>query len=437
MKIACFIRGLRHFLIVLYVKYMLNQCCGSLTLKEKSVFCRLIIPIMQTVKNLLLAGAAFFLFASTSAQDFTTNPFGKGLINITSQDTSWSAKVSTRIQTRYDGVYVMTDDTAFTGDQYMEKAVVRRARIKGHGFAFSPKIKYKFEYDLVNGQVLDAVVKWNFTGNWEVWFGQTKLPGNVERIISSQNLQFVDRSSLNSRFTLDRDAGLQLRHKFKIGDAFLVREAFAVSQGEGLNQTGWSAGNDYSGRVEVFPFGKFAGKGEYVGSDQKRESSPRIMLAGAYSYNVNALRSRGQKGDYISTAPRDIETIFADFVFKYKGLSMMVEYVQRRTTDGLPVVAGTWDPKGHVLSVDETYYTGSAINAQIGYLFNCNWEVAGRFTQITPQALTQIDNFNEYTLAVSRYIVGHNLKFQTDVSLIQEENSYDEVVIRFQTEFAF
>jgi phosphate-selective porin OprO and OprP len=405
--------------------------------KENSVFCASIESVMRTIKNLFFLAIVGLASSNISAQDFTVNPFGKGLINITSKDSSWTAKVSSRIQTRYDGLYVMTNDTAFTGDHYQDKAVVRRARIKGSGYAFSPKIKYKFEYDLVNGQVLDAVVKWNFVGNFEVWFGQTKLPGNVERIISSQNLQFVDRSSLNSRFTTDRDAGLQLRHKFKVGDTFFVREAFAVSQGEGLNQTGWSSGNDYSGRIEVFPFGGFTKKGEYSGSDQQREAKPKVMIAGAYSYNVNALRSRGQGGFYVSTAPRDLETIFADFTFKYKGLSIMIEYAQRRVTDGLPVVDGVWDPKGHILSVNETYYTGSAINAQMGYLFNCNWEVAGRFTQVTPESLTQIDNFNEYTLGISRYIVGHNLKFQADVSLIQEENSYDEVVVRFQTEFAF
>ena len=97
------------------------------------------------------------------------------------------------------------------------------AKIKGSGFAFSPKVQYKFEYDVANGQVLDAVIKWNFTGNWTVWFGQTKLPGNIERVFSSQKLQLVDRSLLNSRFTLDRDAGFQLRHHFKLGKSFLVR----------------------------------------------------------------------------------------------------------------------------------------------------------------------------------------------------------------------
>ena len=38
---------------------------------------------------------------------------------------------------------------------------------------------------------------WHFAKNWELWAGQTKLPGNVERVISSGDLQLVDRSLLN------------------------------------------------------------------------------------------------------------------------------------------------------------------------------------------------------------------------------------------------
>ena len=41
--------------------------------------------------------------------------------------------------------------------------------------------------------ILDAVVKWGFAPGWELWAGQTKLPGNIERVISSANLQFVDQ----------------------------------------------------------------------------------------------------------------------------------------------------------------------------------------------------------------------------------------------------
>ena len=136
----------------------------------------------------------FICFITTFfSQDVTNNRFGKGLINVMSQDSSWSTKVAFRFQTQYEGSYDFNDSS------FSDRAYVRRARIKGSGHAFSPRLTYKFEYDVANGYVLDAVIKWNFVGNWTVWFGQTKLPSNIERVFSSQKLQLVDRSLLNSK----------------------------------------------------------------------------------------------------------------------------------------------------------------------------------------------------------------------------------------------
>jgi hypothetical protein len=41
-------------------------------------------------------------------------------------------------------------------------------------------------------------------------FGQTKLPGNNQRVVSSGSLEFTDRTINNSRFNIDRDFGLFL-----------------------------------------------------------------------------------------------------------------------------------------------------------------------------------------------------------------------------------
>ena len=365
-----------------------------------------------------------FLFISfsliTFSQNMTNTPFGKGLINVFAKDSSWSTKVAFRFQTRYDGTYDFSDSS------FSDKAYVRRARIKGSGNVFTPKISYKFEYDVANGYVLDAVLKWNFAGNWTVWFGQTKLPGNIERVFSSQKLQLVDRSLLNSRFTLDRDAGFQLRHHFTIGKSFLIREKIAVSQGECLNQTVSSKGKGYTARIELLPFGKFTGKGDYFASDLKREEKPKLMLSLTYDYNDNALRTRGQKGAYINGTLRDLQNIQADAHFKYKGLSFFGEYANRTVIGGSPVN-----------ELNEIYYTGSALNLQAGYLFKNNWELAGRFTQLNPENVTGFNDVNQYTIGFSKYVVGHNLKIQGDIGITQEANKDDLLLIRLQTEFNF
>lgn len=377
-----------------------------------------------------------FVFSSiymlSFGQDITNNPFGKGLINVMAKDSSWSTKMAFRFQARYDGSYTMGEGS------FSDKAYIRRARIKGSGHAFSPKVTYKFEYDMANGQVLDAVLKYNFFGNWTIWFGQTKLPGNIERIFSSQKLQLVDRSLLNSKFTLDRDAGFQLRHHFKLGKTFLVREILSVSQGEGLNQNGSSSGSGYTGRIDLLPFGKFTNKGDYFASDLKREETPKLMISATYDYNQNAMRSRGQKGSYITNTGdlRDLQSLFVDVHFKFKGLSFFGEYVNRKANDS-PIVSVLYDELGNAIDGDYTYYTGSAINLQAGYLMKNNWEIAGRYTQVSPDGATGNNNMKEYTLGFSRYVVGHNLKIQGDIGFTQEANKDDMLLIRLQTEFNF
>ncbi len=396
------------------------------------------------VRSVALFALSLCMITSVHAQDgknqdTTNTAFGKGLINVVGEDSTWYAKMAFRFQTRYEGTYVDLEEGSGE-NEYSDRFLVRRARIKGSGWATkSRRLKYKFEYDVHNGFVLDAVVKWAFDKNmnWELWFGQTKLPGNMERVISSQKLQFVDRSLLNSKFTLDRDAGVQLHGKQKFGDKFLVKEKFAYSQGEGLNQTGQSTGNGYTARLELFPLGKF--KDAYVASNLKRHKEPKLMIAVTYDYNDNAVRTRGQKGSYIDSSmpTRDLQTIFADVHLKWDAFSWMVEYANRTATNGSPLIYGQVVEMGDIITLNDSYYTGQSLNTSLGYLLPSNWEVAARYTQVEPETATMNPDLTQYGFGVSRYIVGHNLKVQSDINLLQEEGSPDEIMFRLQTEFNF
>jgi hypothetical protein len=383
-----------------------------------------------------LKGAVFqvvvgiFLLNSLAAfsQTKINDTFGKGITFLAS-DSSFKFNFKFRIQNRYDGFYLSADDTSYSGPTYEDKFYIRRSRIKMSGFAFSPKLKYKFEYDLVKGVILDAVIKWNFAGNFDLWVGQTKLAGNRERVISSQNLQFVDRSLLNSNYTLDRDKGLQLRHHFNLGK-ILIREVASISVGEGINYTNFSGNSGYNctERVEILPFGEFKKKGDYIGGDIAREENLKLSLGFTYDYNDNAIQEHGQKGD-VMTETRDLTTFFADLMLKYKGLSILGEY----TTKSARVSPTIVDTSGLVI---ESFYTGTGINLQLGYLFKKNWEIAGRMTQITPDDMTGNPNIAMYTLGISKYIVGHSLKVQSDFSIIQTEGEDDMLGIRVQMELA-
>lgn len=399
--------------------------------KNSSFFC---------VGAVWLVGFLIFTSFSTYSQTSVEAKFGKG-IRIVAQDSSFALKFSTRFQTLYSG----TLNTA--SDDYNDQLLIRRARLKFEGFAYSPKLEYKIELGLSNRDIggrdlpqnnfadniiLDAVLKWNFYKNFELWVGQTKLPGNRERVVSSQKLQFVDRSILNSYFNIDRDIGIQLQHSFNI-DNVVFRENFSISMGEGRNVTGTNAGGyDYTLRGEILPFGEFEGGGDYVGSDLEREESPKLAIGFSYDFNDRASREGGQTGRYLN-GNRDLSTIFIDGMFKYKGSSLMFEYAHKEALDG-PVVRSS--DLNNEIELLQYFDTGSGFNIQYGYLFKNDFELAGRYSHVKPEDIVFENKHTEYTLGLSKYIVGHSLKIQSDISLVQEQSQDDELRFRLQIEMA-
>lgn len=390
-----------------------------------------------------LVGLFLLALTTTFAQESNAPIFGKGLFNLVGKDSTFTMKIGVRAQ-------ILTISNWPENGDYESNMLVRRARLKADGWAFTPRLKYKFELGLSNRDIsgaskytsdapryiLDAVVKYNFAGNWELWFGQTKLPGNRERVISSANLQQVDRSLLNSRFNIDRDMGFQLRNHHTIGEKFVVREIFSLSQGEGRNVTkGNLGGHQYTGRLEFLPFGTFASKGDYVGSDLKRESTPKLSVAATYDFNNDAVKTRSNMGSYMENDlgfhETNITTWFVDAMFKYDGFSFMAEWADRTADD--PIAKNSdGTPTGDIVNV------GSGLNLQTGYLFPSNWEVSGRYTNINlDKEITGKDLESQYTLGLSRYIVGHKLKVQTDVSYLDLENDNNEVMWRLQFEIHF
>lgn len=386
-----------------------------------------------------------FLLAITTlhAQEIKSGKFGKGLFNIVGQDSSWTMKVGLRAQ-------LLGTSTWEEGADNETSFLTRRARLKFDGYAYSPKLKYKIELGLSNRDqsgasaftsnapryILDAVLMWNFHENFVLWFGQTKLPGNRERVISSANLQQVDRSLLNSRFTIDRDFGFQLRHTTKLSDKFTTKEIFSLAQGEGRNITTDNLGGyQYTGRIELFPFGTFSSKGDYKGSDLKREPKPKLSLAFNYDHNNNAVKTRSNQGSYMLTDTgfyeTNINTLFIDAMFKYNGFSFMAEYADRTADD--PFAKNS----DGTLTGDEVQ-VGKGLNLQTGYLLNNDWEISARYTDINlDQIITGKNPETQYTLGLSKYIVGHSLKVQTDISHLELKGGNNELMYRLQVDIHF
>ena len=327
------------------------------------------------------------------------------------------------------------------------EAQIKRLRLRFDGYIFSPKFIYSIQlgfsgYDAKNrenGQVniiRDAIVYYRPSPDWNIGFGQTKLKTNRARINSSSALQFVDRSIVNSEFGGDRDFGFFGEYHYGSYDGFALAALASVTMGEGRNWSSSSTdGLDYTGRVEIFPFGRFHAKGEYTEGDTEYEERVKLMVAGGYSFNHNASLVQSFKGDMLPDgATRNIGSYYADIVLKYRGFAFNADYMGRHLPcGGSPV----FDESGTFV------YTGCGVNVQASYLFDRKWEIALRNSTMLPDKAVQgaagYRTWNQSTIGVTRYIIGHSLKVQMDVSY----NCMDRLVasplndrwsLRFQVE---
>jgi hypothetical protein len=376
------------------------------------------------------------------SQDVSNSSFGKGLRLVTA-DSSLSVKFHFRMQHLYTASFDQESE------KFESNALVRRSRLKFSGKAYSDKLSYKVELGLTSrdigtnkefGQgrdasriILDALLKYRFQKHWTLWIGQTKLPGNRERVVSSANLQFVDRSLVNSRFNIDRDMGIQLRGKLKAGQ-MVFEPKFSISNGEGRNITeGNHGGLCYTARLDWLPFGQFEGKKQdYILSDINRQSKPKLAIGITANENQNTVRQQGQLGSFVidsmgNFVESTLSHIEADAHFKFKGFSALVEWA--KTTGS-----------NKQSDVSSKFMTGEGINAQVGYLLHSNWELSARYTEVEPDSdVSGIKQQKEYTLGFSKYIVGHSLKVQSDFAAVQNDISTDQNTYRcrIQVEMQF
>ncbi|WP_127122514.1 porin [Chryseotalea sanaruensis] len=344
--------------------------------------------------------------------------YGKGL-GITSPDSLFMLNIRFRIQNRFAFATESLEDL----DIKEVEARVRRLRLRFDGFIYNPKLTYVIQLSFSRGDmdfddtgfpnvVRDAIVLYSVNEHFTIGLGQTKLPGNRQRVNSSGDLQLPDRSIVNSTFNVDRDFGLQFYYNNKIGFmTYVVRGA--ITSGEGRNVTKSDRGLAYTGRLELLPFGYFTNGGDYFEGDLSREPKPKVSVGLTYSDNENATRTGGQLGVFLPPGEqRDIETGMVDFLLKYNGWALASEYLNRSTIDPLILI----DP----IESDYAFiYKGHGFNLQGSYLFKNNLELVSRFSEVKPDM--ELADFTpyikQYTIGTTKYMKGHRVKLQCDVTL--------------------
>jgi hypothetical protein len=346
--------------------------------------------------------------------------YGKGL-GITSADSLFQLNIRFRMQNRVTYFNEEKEDNRY-------EAQIRRLRLRFDGYVLNPKFLYVIQLSFAPGDVgeiqegeniniiRDAVFYYRPNKHWNFLFGQTKLPGNRQRVNSSGALQLTDRTINNARFTIDRDFGFQAYYINEKTDAFSYNVKTAVSTGEGRNWTQTSDdGVALTGKVELFPFGSFKNNGIYFEGDVARESKPKLMLSGAFQQNNKAVRTNGQLGNLLFE-PKTIRSYFADLMFKYNGWAFMSAYMQRESSDLV-----TYNPDD--ITQFNYVYAGKGMDYQLSYIFKNNFEVIGRFSNqfVDHEIKPFTPDLKQYSLGVTKYIREHAFKLQAEVTFDEKE----------------
>lgn len=365
---------------------------------------------------LLLSGK---VVSQTEVDERAVISFDKGL-GFFAPDSTFGFNIRFRMQNRIGMTTVSSRE--LSPEEF--EANVRRLRLRFDGFIGKTGLTYYLQLSFsrsdqdwdasgVPGIVRDAMVFYTFSDQFYIGMGQGKLPGNRQRVISSGQQQFADRSLVNAIFNIDRDFGIMGYYTNQLAGLHYNLKG-AISSGEGRNMPRTDSGLAYTARIELLPMGPFRNDGDFSEGDLMREPTPKLSIGGAYSINKQAQRTSGQRGPFL-THPTDIENFFVDAIAKYQGWALQAEFARRNADTKYK-----WNMCGLQMmqDIDEPVYTGYGINTQLSHVFQNYFEIAGRYTYVKPDITTSLfePETRIVTLGLTKYVPSHRNKLQLNVS---------------------
>lgn len=341
-------------------------------------------------------------------------------------------------------------------DETYNRFRIRRARVRFDGSVFHDKLRFRLGLDMVKGSetddasgslLNDAWVAYRPWGNKLVLsFGQRSTPtDNCELQMSSHTLQFGERSKVTSVFSTIREVGVFAESSFRVGSEALLRPAIAITDGSGPVSEGRRYGGlKYGARLNYLPMGAFRSMGGSREGDMAYELTPKLSVGLAYSYTDGTSDRRGGRsnGDILYMNDRneielpDYAKLAADVVFKYRGFSVLGEYVktwgyvpssitQRVRNDG--TTAKTFEVNGEQnveAYIKDRMMLGEGFNIQAGYMLRSFWSFDLRYTRLNPDEYSYMNNnlyFNRrnfYDVSVSKYLTrNYAAKIQLTIGL--------------------
>jgi phosphate-selective porin OprO and OprP len=343
-----------------------------------------------------------------------TMRYGERGFEMQTRDNRFLIQIQSRVQFRFatpeDQNPVTFDDF---NDEKKKAFKINRARLKIGGHAFQPWLKYFWEYELSQTNLLDfriMIEKWEWlslkVGQWKVEYSQ-------ERYISSGAQQMMDRSVINRPFTIDRQQGIELYGHLKGRGLADFNYWIAMLTGTGMG----SFENDdnhmmYFGRLQWNFLGRPV---EFEGSDVEKHEEPAGMIAVSSVTNQSPYTRFSQAGGgslegYEDSQPGQyrVNQLNVETAFKFKGLSWQSEWHTKEIIDKL---------NNNESDVLRGYYI------QAGYFFHevIDWwpaplEVAARNARYRPNKEAEQNKEKETSLAFNWFFNGHRNKVTFETS---------------------
>ena len=373
----------------------------------------LYIKILLVISFLFLS---FSLYAQEKNKDFYMTK-GKGF-EFHLKDDVYLLQMDFRGQFR--GVFSSSMNPEFENDFFDQNTTfgINRARIKIGGHAFKSYYKFYLEQDLVGGNLLDFRIMIEKYAFLKLKVGQWKARYSRERIISSGNQEVVDRSIVNSVFTIDRQQGVSLYGNLKGNKAANFNYWASVFSGTGR---GGTINDDHSFmyllRLQWNPNGEVLG---FSGSDLKNHQKfiSSIAIAGVTNtsrYTKFSTKGGGQLPGFEDGVDGQykVDQFLFETAFKYKGLSWQQELHYKNIDDRI--------------NLDQTMLVGNYV--QLGYFFHNSFskipkklEIFARHAYYNANTNISGSNNNEYTLGCNWFFKGHKNKLTLDYSYLKSND---------------
>ena len=366
------------------------------------------------------------------------------------EDGNWRMSMQWRFQGRFSYPDRSDEDSTFDFRDNPEATFeLRRVRLKVGGHAYQPWIKYYIEVnwqstsDSESSPGTTSLITWRFTLDKYKWaqfrVGQWKVNYNRERVDSSGKQQFIERSIVNTVFTLDRQVGAMLMGHLAPGTFADSWYYVGVFTGSGRGEANDDDNLMWLGRFQW----NFLGRDlKFSQSDLEYHVNPTASIAfGAFTNIGKCTRwsSSGcgtlQSGFTTSLGSAfTSDTIAADgqfrtdgmveeFAMKWRGLSIQHEFHWKQIKDagagvGLNGFTGTTP-----VMPSKTNLMGSY--SQIGYFPHYlipavpkPLEFAIRYAFVDPNVSAGNDTLREYTGAINWFFAGHRNKITVDASYL-------------------